>query len=187
MTGYQQAILIALGSQLGNRYAVRSIDKYYPDAVQPLFGTTVYSITPKGRDKPQWTVKSSAVSRPSLDEVDDWQGFCRGWIEIHSSLTPITQYRRRNGVRTKTHVPGLLIYGPYDVVETLMFHLPVVPKQIRYLTNTVGGGAYTGTTCELRLQKRETSDVLDYIDGLPRNEVVWKRWTDKIDQINHMD
>lgn len=187
MTGYQQGILLALGSQLGDRYAVRSIDKWYPDSVQPLFNARVFSVSRKGREVPQWCVKSAHVRPPELTDVIDWQGFCRAWIEIHAGLVPITQYRMRGGVRYKTHVPGLKIFGPRHILETIQEHLPVVPKRLQELVREVDGGQYTGRTWCITLQKQDTINTLEYIDGLPKNQAVWDKWDAKIEHVKHMD
>ncbi len=37
MTGYQQSILYLVGSQLGERFIVRNVDRHYIEAVEDVF------------------------------------------------------------------------------------------------------------------------------------------------------
>lgn len=180
--GYQQAIIMALGSNQGDRLAVRSINKGFCDAVQPLFGTSVYSIRPAGREALQWCVKSSRVVMPCLADVTDWAGFCRGWIEAHGTIKPVTQYRRK----IKMHVVGLKVFGPEDVLNAMQGNLPITPKRLERIENSVDG-IYTGRTFAFTLQKADTARVLEFIDGMPRNEAVWGTWERRKIEIGKMD
>ena len=185
MTGYQQGILLALGSLANDgRFRVRHKDRFYPDAVQPLFGTKVFFLDQADRPVGFWVVRSTKIRPPELENINDWKGFCRAWIEIHGSLCPITNHSGKKGIR---HVPGLKIYGPEEIVEAVMNHLPIAPKKIQHITNSVDNGKYTGHTCSITLHKKDTASVLDYIDGFPRNDAVWDFWAEKIAQINTMD
>lgn len=179
-TGYQQGILVALGSWNGDRLYVRSIDRWYPDQMQTLFRSRVYSLDDahvSGRR--QYIIKSPSAHIPTLDEVVDWKGFARAYIEIHGAITPITQHKK--------HVPGMKIYGREHVVEVLMAHLPIEPKKIYKIENSVDSDKYIGTTYGITIQKKETKAVLDWIDGEPKNPSVWNRWDEKIKKIKSMD
>lgn len=184
-SGYQQGILLALGSLSNDgRFRVRHKDRFYPDAVQPLFGTNVFFMEQAARPSGYWVVRSSKLRPPELGNVTDWKGFCRAWIEIHSSLVPITQHVWKRGVR---HIPGLKIYGSKEIVEAVMDHLPITPKKIQHISHSVDGGKYTGRTYCLTLQKNDTASSLAYIDGFPRNDAVWDSWAEKIARVNSMD
>lgn len=179
-TGYQQGILVALGSWNGDRLYVRSIDRWYPDQIQPLFRSRVYSLDDahvSGRR--QYIIKSPSAHIPTLDEVVDWQGFARAYIEIHGAITPITQHKK--------HVPGMKIYGREHVIEVLMAHLPIEPKKIYKIENSVDSDKYIGTTYGITIQKKEAKAVLNWIDGEPKNQSVWNRWDEKIKKIKSMD
>lgn len=128
-TGYQQGVLLALGSQHGDRFGVRCIDRWYPDHVQPIFGTKVYSIADQHKPgRKQYIVKSVSVSAPHIDDVVDWRGFCRAWLEIHGGIKPVT--RRRKTTREIYHVPGFRIYGNEHILQAIMHHLPIQPRKI---------------------------------------------------------
>lgn len=179
-TGYQQGILVALGSWNGDRLTVRSIDRWYPDQIQPLFRNRVYSIDDThvpGRR--QYIIKSLSAHIPTLDEVVDWQGFARAYIEIHGAIAPITQHKK--------HAPGMKIYGREHVIEVLMAHLPIEPKKLYKITNSFDSDKYVGTTYSITIQKKETKDVLRWIDGEPKNKSVWVKWDEKMQKIKNMD
>lgn len=172
-SGYQQGILMALGS-LGNdgRFSVRSIDPWYPEHVQPLFGTKVFAIDDYHKSgRKQYIIRSACVSFPSLDSIQDWQGFCRAWFEIHGGVHPVS--RRKHKTKSIYHVIGFRIFGPEHVLQAMMDHLPIRPKKIGKIANIVDG-KYSGSTYCLSLQSpAETADVLEWIDSTPRNEKIW--------------
>lgn len=183
-TGYQQGILLALGCMEAERFRVRCQDRFYPEQVRDIFGTTVFEVHQR-RPSSLWCVRSALVRPPKLEDVTDWKGFSRAWIEIHGSLVPITQHIWKSKV--VRHVPGLKVYGPYNVLEAVMTQLPVSPKKLQRIVNDVDGGKYIGRTSGFTLQKHDTVEVLDWIDGFPRNEAIWTTWQEKIARINSMD
>ena len=171
MNGYQQGFLIATGCKTGERYSVRNIDRWYCDAVAELFGTKVYPQLCHG--KTQWVVKSSRVSAPILDEIMDWPGFLRAWIEIKGTI----DIRKVNG----SFSPRLRIYGSEEILLTIMNHIPAKPKKIQYIQNTLKG-VYIVETHVIYFQSfSEIYAILKYINGHPRNQRIWYGWNKKLD------
>ena len=112
MTGYQQAILMLLGVDTGGKFLVRCIDRWYIDSVAELFPTAPYLQRRADGKKDYWVVKSAQVHLlPSLADVTDWQGFCRGAVELQACLD-------RWPHKTKRGVP---IATPADLRATRAF------------------------------------------------------------------
>lgn len=174
MNGYQSGIIYAIGSMTGGRMCVRSVDRWNCDAVQPVFGTAVYSQVCRCREKMQFVVKSAKVERVNLCDVADVVGFCRAYLEIHGVLD-MKPAKDRRGNRIWNL--RLRVYGKEEVLGFLMEHLPANPKKIQKISNSVDGGAYTGETCAIYYQSRkEIAEILEYIDGEPKNERIWRLW-----------
>lgn len=54
------------------------------------------------------------------------------------------------------------------------------PKSLQNIVQRVDG-KYIGKTCALYYQSRkEIADILERIDGSPRNEKVWEKWQEII-------
>lgn len=107
---------------------------------------------------------------PELDDIKNFSAFARAYIEIHGVLDShiIKGYQNR---RTR-----LRIYGNLDVLSLLNDVLPAKPKKIQEINTQ------TGTTYCLSYQsKAEVCEILDWIDGSPRNESVWERWNKTLD------
>lgn len=184
ISGYQAGILFASGCQNGERYAVRNIDRWYCDSVQPLFGTSVFSLSVKGRETPQYVVKGAAISASDVDilKVKDLPGFCRAYIELKSSLG-LWRGKDKKGGKTPPR-PRLRIYGSPYVLEYLMDWLPAYPKKIQTCFGHTQDG-YDGQTCCIYYQSSaEICAIFDYINGFPRNEAVWEKWCNIIHQID---
>lgn len=174
MTGYQAGIIYAIGSNAGDgRICVRSVDRWYCDVVQPLFGTTVYHQIIQGRDKEQYVAKGKAVAQIDLASVRDVPGFRRAYIELHGVLDRRPAKDKRGN---KIWPLRLRVYGQDKVLEFLMEHLPANLKKIQRISNLVDE-AYKGETCAIYYQsRREILEILDYIDGEPRNDRIWELW-----------
>lgn len=183
-TGYQQGILLALGSQHGDRFGVRCIDRWYPDHVQPIFGTKVYAIADWHKPgRKQYIVKSVSVSAPHIDDVVDWRGFCRAWLEIHGGIKPVT---RRRKTREIYHVPGFRIYGEEHILQAIMHHLPIQPRKIQEI-KAITDKIYEGKTYCISIQSpADVFATLEYIDGLPRNERIWDEWAVKLSKLTNL-
>lgn len=174
ISGYQAGVLFATGGYDGSRYVVRNVDRWYCDAVQPIFGTTVYSQIDKRKEKPQYVVKGSAIKSVDIASVVDVQGFCRAYIELKSSLG-LWQGKDRRGGKTPPR-PRLRIYGSIYTLEHIMDWLPAAPKKIQMCTGHTQDG-YTGHTYAIYYQSvSEIADIFDYISGIPRNDAVWAKW-----------
>lgn len=169
MTGYQQAILLLFGVDTGGRFLVRSVDRWYIDAVADLFPTAPYYQRRSGEKKDFWVVKSAQVHLlPSLADVTDWQGFCRGVLELQAILD-LWRHKTKRGVPIAT--PRLRIYGQPELLTQIAPHLPAAPKKLQYLHTQ------TGATCALYYQSpAEIADILDSLRGEPCNKPLWARW-----------
>lgn len=171
MTGYQQAILYLNGSQMLDRFAVRNIDRHYIDAVSDLFPRNMMYLQRHRGDgrKDYWAIKSSQVQKPLLSEVRDFAGFCRGFVEMQGTLD-----RMRNKCRGHERFSARLrIYGAEADLQFVMGWLPARPKKIQHIRTQ------TGSTCGLYYQSHaEVVDILDAINGSPRNEAIWQRWAE---------
>lgn len=169
LTGYQQSILYLLGSRNGERFAVRSTDKWYIDNVSDIFQTRPYfQIRRANGKRDYWCIKDRFVTKPSLAAVTDWTGFCRGFIELQGSLALWSAKTRNGGRSTRLR---LRIWGAESDLQVLSSVLPTSPKKIQHISTA------TGKTCALYFQNRlEIYDIMDYIDGAPRNERLWSDW-----------
>lgn len=170
MTGYQMAILLLVGCRTGEKYRVQSIDRWYADAVSDLFpGCTPFQQHQAGKDS-TWRITSRLVdySSLSLQDVTDWQGFCRGVIELQGGVD-LWQHRTRSGGITRTL--RLRIFGQQDLLQAVMAHLPARPKKLQHVQTR------TGSTCMACYQSpREVADILTSIQGEPSNKALWAKW-----------
>lgn len=169
ITGYQQAILYLNGSQLDDQFCVRNIDKHYVDAVRAFFLPSLPYLQSRREDgkKDYWVIKSRSVRKPSLDDVVDHRGFCRGFIELQGTIDKLwVQSRGKMYWRTR-----LRVYGSEDDLEFLLDYLPAKPKKIQYIKT------HTGQTCQLSYASvSEIADILEWINGVPRSEDAWDKW-----------
>lgn len=176
-TGYQQAILHLLGTYADGRFLVRCADRWYADAIADLFPTSPYlqSRSEDGK-KDLWTLKSARVDlRQDPSDITDWRGFCRGVIELQSS---VDLWRHLNGSRHERFTPRLRIYGSAELLSAIMPHLPAAPKKLQRITTQ------TGSTSALYYQSgAEVVAILSYICGTPANRPLWDRWASIVPQI----
>lgn len=171
MTGYQQAILFLAGSWCGVDFLVRNIDKHYIDAVAGLAPSSrpYKQKNSKPGKADYWVLKSRALQRPQLSDVNDWCGFCRGFVELQSTLDAPMR-RGRCCLR-------LRIYGQRDVLTRIMAELPASPKTIQHVHTQ------TGETSAIYYQSQsEIYAIVNYIDGTPKNPAVWEAWASKMAQ-----
>lgn len=176
-TGYQQAILHLLGIHADGRFLVRCVDRWYVDAVADLFPTSPYLQSRRGDGKKDfWTLKSARVDlRQDLSDITDWQGFCRGVIELQSS---VDLWRHINGSGNGRFTPRMRIFGSAELLYAIMPHLPAAPKKLQRVTTQ------TGSTSALYYQSAaEVVAILSYICGSPANRPLWDRWASVAPQI----
>lgn len=169
MNGYQQAILMLLGIDTGGRFLVRCVDRWYVDVVAPLFPTAPYLQRHAGDKKDFWTIKSAKVHlSPSLADVTDWHGFCRGVVELQACLD-LWKRKARNGALVET--PRLRIYGRRELLEQIARQFPAKPKKVQAVRTATGG------TYALYYQSpAEVADILNWLRGDPENAALWARW-----------
>lgn len=169
-TGYQQAILHLLGVYTDGKFCVRCIDRWYIDAVSDLFPTRPYLQHHNASGKKDyWVLKSAKVDyRQDLSQITDWQGFCRGVIELQGGVDRWPHHTRK-GVRISTL--RLRIYGASDLLELVMAHIPAAPKKIQSVKTN------NGVTHSIHFQSpSEVSEILSYIHGDPFNARVLEKW-----------
>lgn len=153
---------------------VRNLDPWYANIVAEWNGKvnvyqSKYNLERDGAE--QWAVKLFNLPRfPELDDIKNFSAFARAYIEIHGVLDShiIKGYQNR---RTR-----LRIYGNLDVLSLLNDVLPAKPKKIQEI-NTQTGTTY----CLCYQSKTEVCEILDWIDGFPRNESVWEHWNKTLD------
>lgn len=175
-SGYQQSIMRLIGSQSGNYFAVRCINKHYIDCVSTLF------VGPRGKSLPYlqkwhsedrldyWVIKSMRVSKPELCDVSDWRGFCRGFIELQGCFD-LRNCKTRQGDYVKR--PRLRIFGQPDDLEALNTHLPAARKKIQRCRGK------NGQTYALYYQSEsEICDIMDFIQGYPLFTPIWDKWVE---------
>lgn len=173
-TGYQQGILYLYGSFVGESFIVRSAERHYVDAVSPLFKNSTPFLQHNSAEgkKDYWVIKASTrftfLRKPSLDDISDWTGFLRAFIEIQSCLD-LRPQKSRGGAPIRT--PRLRVFGARADLEQIMRHLPAAQKKIQDIRTQ------TGSTSAIYYQSGlEIVDILDFIDGSPRNDAVWALW-----------
>ena len=171
MTGYQQGIICLSGSRPEpGRIVVRNIDRHYVDALAPLSTRTRPYYQQRDRDgRPGYWVLKLRGELPTLSDVADWSGFCRAFVELQGRLDT-QRIRKPSGVVSERL--RLRIWGDPASLTAIMAVLPAQEKTIQSChTNT-------GSTSALYYQsKAEIADILNYINGYPRNEDIWVRWS----------
>lgn len=168
MNGYQQAILMLLGVDTCGRFLVRCVDRWYIDAVAELFPTAPYLQRRADGKRDFWTVKSAKVHLlPSFADVTDWQGFCRGVVELQACID-LWRRKTRSG---PSETLRLRVYGQPELLAQVSAHFPAAPKKLQFLRTQ------TGETCALYYQSpAEVADILDSLRGDPCNRALWARW-----------
>lgn len=169
-SGYQQAILLLYGIHVDGRYLVRSADRWYTDAVAPLFPTRPYLQRRKEPGKlDYWVIKSAAVRAScDLSAVTDWRGFCRGVLELQGCLSP--GWRKPRGGGAPIRYTRLRLYGQPELLDAWAQHVPAAPKKIQECRTN------SGTTYALYYQSRaEVADILSALFGYPCSRDFWQR------------
>lgn len=180
MDDYCNGIALATGYMANDAQkpylVVRNLDPWYANQIATATGGTTYkSMHNIGRDgKPQFVIKARNInSLPPLSEIQSPHDFCRAYIEIHGVLDMVEE-KKHDGSKLKR--PRLRIYGSEEIIEYINNVLPAKNKKVQYITNKISN-KYIGSTCAIYYQSaREISDILDWIDGYPKNETVWGKW-----------
>ena len=114
---------------------------------------------------------------PPLSEIQCVSDFCRDYIEIHGLLDLATAKDKKGNYFKK---PRLRIYGTEEIMQFLNRCLPANKKTIQYISNVVDS-VYIGKTCALYYQSaKEIINILQWIDGSPKNERIWNKWKEII-------
>lgn len=182
---YCNGIAYACGyfaSENGKQFLViRNLDPWYAKAIETESKYKAYeskhNIERDGRS--QWNIKARDIdSVPSLSEIKNINDFCRAYIEIHGLLDLATAKDRKGNYFKK---PRLRIYGTEEIISFLNGCLPANEKKIQHISNVVDD-IYVGKTCALYYQSvKEIINILQWIDGKPRNERIWTKWKEIVD------
>lgn len=184
MNDYNVGIVYGTGcivKENGKEYlVVRNLDSYYAKTIESEvpYGTfeSKYNVDRDG--KSQWCIKVRNVHMlPSLSEIENKDDFIRAYMELHAILDWMN-VKDRKGMKHKKL--RLRIYGKEKIISWINDSLPAKNKKIQYIKNVVDTN-YVGKTCCIYYQsKKEISDILNWIDGKPRNEKVWCKWKEII-------
>lgn len=184
MNDYCNGIAYASGyfaNEDGKQYlVVRNLDPWYAKAIEAESKYKAYESKHNiERDgKSQWNIKARNInSIPSLSEIQCASDFCRAYIEIHGLLDLATAKDRKGNYFKK---PRLRIYGNEEIISFLNCCLPANKKKIQYINNVVDD-VYIGKTCALYYQSvKEIVSILQWIDGIPKNDRIWDKWKEII-------
>lgn len=179
MDGYIAGVAYATGyiaRENNNKYlVVRNLDPWYPQIIGTISRYKIYKSNHNiERDgKSQWVIKARDInSLPELKNIKDINAFCRAYMEIHGVLDMATA-KDKKGNRLKK--PRLRIYGTEEILNFLNNSLPAGTKKIQYIKNSAG------ETCAIYFQSaKEIADILDWIDGNPKNNKIWDKWKEII-------
>ena len=184
LSDYCKGVMYASGCMIkeeNTKYlSVRNLDKWYAECIGKETGYTHYpSMHNIKRDgRPQWTVKSRNITEmPDISSAKNPADFIRPYLELHSTLDTVKAKSTRK-VR-------LRIYGKEEFLSIIMRYLPAKPKKIQKISNKVLSEEkeYTGKTCAIYYQScTEIEQILNYINGYPRNDVVWDKWCSVMDE-----
>lgn len=159
---------------------VRNLNKWYVENIAQATGCSAYESKYNfNRDgKNQWVVKCRNVHNlPELKEIKNLSDFCRAYIEIHGVID-LAYAKNRKGNTIKRL--RLRIYGNEKIITFINYTLPAAKKKIQYIKNAVEE-KYIGETCALYYQsKNEIIDILNWINGNPKNVFIWEKWDDII-------
>lgn len=155
---------------------VRNLDPYYAKTIEKVVPYKAYeSKSNLERDgRPQWCIKARSIkSLPDLSEIVSKNDFIRAYMELHA-IIDLMNAKNRSGDKIKRL--RLRIYGKEEILALINESLPAKAKKIQHIQTKVDRN-YTGETCCLYYQsKKEIVDILNWIDGEPKNEKVWHSW-----------
>lgn len=184
MNDYCNGIAYATGYfaiENGKQYlVVRNLDSWYAKMIETESKYKAYesrhNIERDGRN--QWSIKARDIEFiPELLEIQSISDFCRAYVEIHGLLDLSTAKNRKGSYFKK---PRLRIYGTEEILVFLNNCLPANEKKIQYINNVIEGN-YVGKTCAIYYQSiKEIVNILEWINGTPRNERIWDKWNEII-------
>lgn len=178
LSDYCKGVMYASGCMIREENAkylsVRNLDKWYAECVGKETGYAPYpSMHNIERDgRPQWTVKPRNITKiPDISSAKNPADFIRPYLELHSTLDTV---KARNSRKVR-----LRIYGKEEFLSIIMRYLPTKPKKIQKICNRILSEEkeYAGKTCAIYFQSRaEIEQILNCINGYPRNDAVWDKW-----------
>lgn len=152
---------------------VRNTDSWYASYISKYSKCSIYKSGYHMRNKntDQWIIKARDINGvPPLSAIKEPSDFCRAYIEIHGVVDKIRRRRtRKQGLR-------LRIYGKEWILDYINHILPAKEKTIQHITCKNQDGTY-GSTCALHYQSiNEVTEIIQWLDGNPKNLSVWKKW-----------
>ena len=187
MTDYCRGILFSLGCSIKDAgeeyYFVRNKDRWYIDKLSDETGYNVYPIQ-NTVGSIQWCIKLRNVKNASqfYNEIESYSDFLHPYIEIHGVLDLAKRKSRRGEY---VSYPRLRIYGNHNKLSLLNNKLPVKIKTIQRIKSKAKykNEIYEGETCALYYQSRqEVEEILNYIDGIEKNNAIWNKWVALLQQ-----
>ncbi len=187
MTDYCNGIIYGTGyvvRENGKTYlCVRNLDPYYSKIIEHEVPYKSYESKHNIRrdNKTQWCIKLRNICEPTpLSEIHYPQEFIRAYMELHATIDPMSMKDRKGN---KIKRLRLRIYGNEEIISWINTNLPAKEKKIQYIRNVIEEN-YLGETCCIYFQsRREILDILDWIYGQPRNEKVWDKWWQVINNL----
>ena len=181
LSDYAIGILYAYGylNKKNNRIYVVCYDKHFPEILSKETGYALFHTAQNKVGVRSYAVAIGNMSGiPPISDVKNYADFCRGYIECHNCMSLMHCHDRKTGRKFLTL--KLEIFGKSEILELIMDWLPATPKKlVKKISPTSGNIGYS-----LKYKsKSEIADILNWMDGTPRNEAVWKKWRDTMSQI----
>lgn len=187
MTDYSLGIAYGTGyiaKENGKEFLfVRNLDPYYSKIIESEVPYKSYpsqhNIDRDGRL--QWCIKVRSISKlPEFSEIYNIQDFIRAYMELHS-IIDLMNVKDRKGNKIKKL--RLRIYGNEEIISWINGNLPANKKKIQYIRNIVDLNYVGETYCIYYQSSGEIFDILNWIDGEPKNTNVWNKWKQVIDNL----
>lgn len=181
LSDYAIGILYAYGylNKKNNRIYVVCYDKHFPEILSKETGYALFHTAQNKVGVRSYAVAIGNMSGiPPISDVKNYADFCRGYIECHNCLSLMHCHNKKTG--RKFLELKLEIYGKIENLELIMNLLPAAPKKILAQKSSSSGNTFYSLRYK---SKSEIADILNWIDGTPRNEAVWKKWRDTLNQI----
>lgn len=177
LSGYGYGIAYATGGiveECGIKYLrIRNQDRFYPACVAAEIGVNVFQLKyeKNNEKKSQYVLKAKQIkSLPSLEDIEDKAGFCRAYIEIHGLLDV---RNAKHGSGNITRALRLRIYGQEDILTFINQQIPARPKKLQHIKTE------NGETNVIYFQsKAEIKNIIQWIDGTPKNQKIWDKWNE---------
>lgn len=172
LSSYSCGIAYATGymaKEKGTQFLfVRNIDRWCADTISVESRNIVY------KQKAQWCIKARDISvLPDLNDIEDLKSFMRAYIEIHGMLDIMNVKNRRGEPLKKLR---FRIYGKEPILKLINENLPAGMKKIQHIKNIIQSEYVGETSCLYYQSQTEIENILNWLDGQPKNENVWRKW-----------